>query len=64
MKNPIPATRRRPRVRHRWSDSYEIDDEDFVRPDRAFKDLVRVVVLRSVMGKAAWPLPTDREREA
>jgi hypothetical protein len=60
----ITVTAVGPRGGKRRPDSYEIADEDFDRPDWAFKDLIRVMALRSAMGKSAWPLPTDDEREA
>ena len=62
MKYEIAVTAVGPRGGRKGVDSYEITDEDFDKPDWAFKDLIRVMALRSVMGKSAWPLPTDDER--
>jgi hypothetical protein len=64
MKYVITVTAVGPRGGKRRPDSSEIVDQDFDKPDWAFKDLIHVMALRSAMGKSAWPLPTDAEPEA
>jgi hypothetical protein len=60
----ITVTALSPRGGKRRPDSSKIADEDFDKPRWAFKDLIRVMSLRSAMGKSAWPLGTDAESEA
>ena len=64
MTYQITVTAVGPRGGKRRPDSYEITDEDFDKPDWAFKDLIRVMGLRSSMVKSAWLLPTDDGSEA
>lgn len=64
MKYVITVTAVGSRGGQKGSDSYELDEADFEKPDWAFKDLIRVMAVRAVMGKSAWPLPSDHEREA